>query len=132
MVVDNLGHTRDNWRYKGTFLLLGCHTDIEADSGTYFMSNAGGSSEGTKIVVVKGIFKREEAKHRKCFAMKVRYQGQEEYCFYTTYGNFTYNPYLFGGSCPGRTQQTSEFVMTEVNWKLPIQRTQMYAYEKLD
>ena len=132
VVVDQLEHTRRIWRDKQTFLLLGCHTDIEPNSGTYFISNTGGSSEKTTIVAVKGLFTNEEAKHRRCFALKVKYLGQEEYCFYTTYTSFNYSPFLFGGSCPGWIQRTSEFVMTEVEWKVAIQRKEMYPFEKVN
>lgn len=127
--VGKLNDTAEIWQDGEPLLLLGCYADIV---GAHFISDTGGVNVNTLIAVVRGHFTDEEAAHGNCFALRVQYLALEEYCFYTDYGAFQINPFLFGSSCPGHLQSTPEFGLSRKAGDeaiLPIMRTDIYPYE---
>ena len=127
--VGKLDDTTETWQDGEPILLLGCYTDI---GGGHFISDTGEVGVNTLIAVVRGHFTDEEAMNQNCFALRVQYLALEEYCFWTDYGDFQLNPFLFGDSCPGHLQSTPEFGLSRkagTEAKVSIMRTDMYPYE---
>ena len=109
------------WTDREPFWLLGCHAEAVLGGGDYVFSDNGNFSKASYVAIVNGFFARNEQPKGNCYAMRVKFTGQEDYCFYRSnleqFHSFRdMNRYI----CSGWSQVTRRFVMEGSDWAVKI------------
>ena len=124
ITVDELRRSGGFWKDGEPFLLIGCHTGGEVDSGGVVFSNNVYSTKETYLAIVYRAPRKKE-RPQDCYSLPVVYTDTRDYCFnryFVLSGGGT-------GSCSGWTQRTPIFFKAVGHSIQPLSRPEWQSLQ---